>query len=214
MELICIRGCRVSVSLYFAVFVACLLVLDHTGLAIFALLCAAFHEMGHIATISALKVPVSEMNFRLFGANIKLKKFVTLSYKQEILVALSGCIANIVLCLVCFIAVKLNFFVFYANMIFLFSLIIAGFNIIPISPLDGGRALTAYLTSHMQYQSAEKIMNILSFVFIIPLGAVGLILLIKTGYNFSLIVAVIYLASSLFLKRSMFVFKKTSLKNR
>lgn len=197
-----------SVSLYFAVFVACLLVLDHTGLAIFALFCAAFHEMGHIATISALKVPVCEINFKLFGVNLKLKNNIKISYKQEILIALSGCLANLLLCLIAFIAARLGLFAFYSNYVFLFSLIIAGFNIIPIAPLDGGRALTAYLTSRMQYQSAEKIMDILSFVFIIPLGAAGFILLFKTGYNFSLIVAVLYLAASLFLKRSMFLRKQ------
>jgi stage IV sporulation protein FB len=207
MELIDIKGCRVSVSLYFAVFVACLLVLDHTGLAIFALFCAAFHEMGHIFTMSALKVPVSGISFRLFGVNIKLKNNITLSYRQEILIALSGCLANLVLCLAAFIAVKLDFYSYYANIVFLFSLIIAGFNIIPIAPLDGGRALEAYLNSRMQYQSVDKIINIISFVFIIPLGVVGFFLLFRTGYNFSLIAAVLYLAASLILKRSMF-FKK------
>jgi stage IV sporulation protein FB len=204
MELIGIKGCRVSVSLYFVVFVACLLVLDHTGLAIFALFCAAFHEMGHIVTISALKVPVNEISFRLFGINIKLKNNIMLSYRQEILIALSGCLANLVLCLAALLAVKLDFYGFYANIVFLFSLIIAGFNIIPITVLDGGRALEAYLSSLMQYQSAEKIINIISFIFIIPLGVVGFFLLLRTGYNFSLIAAALYLAASLFLKRSMF----------
>jgi stage IV sporulation protein FB len=208
MGLIWIKGCRVSVSLYFAVFVACLLVLDHTGLAIFALLCAAFHEMGHIVTISALKVPVSEINFRLFGVSIKLKKNIMLSYRQEMLVALSGCFANLVLCFAALVVAKFGFFTYYAKLVFLFSLIIAFFNIIPIAPLDGGRALTAFLTSRLQVQSAEKIINILSFIFIIPLGAAGFFLLIKTKYNFSLVAAVLYLAASLFFKKGMFL-KKT-----
>jgi stage IV sporulation protein FB len=208
LELISIKGCRVSVSLYFAVFIACILVLDHTGLTIFALLCAAFHEMGHIVTISALKVPVCEINFKLFGINIKLRNNIMLGFKQEILIALSGCIANAVLCIGALIAINLNFYSFYANYIFVFSLILAGFNIIPITPLDGGRALSAFLCVHFQYNTVEKITNVLSFIFIVPLGAMGVILLFKTGYNFSLIAAAIYLATSIILNKSMFIKNK------
>ena len=207
MELISIKSCRVSVSLYFAVFIACMLVLDNTGLTIFALLCAAFHEMGHIVTISALKVPVCEISFKLFGINIKLRNNIMLSFKQEILIALSGCIANALLCIVSLIAINIHFYSFYANYIFIFSLFIAGFNIIPITPLDGGRALTAYLNTHFQCHTVEKITNVLSFFFIVPLGVMGFFLLIKTGYNFSLIATALYLAVTLIFKRDMFIKK-------
>lgn len=176
-ELINIAGPKVTVSLYFAVFIACLLVLDHTGLAVFALLCVVVHEAGHITAAALTGAGINAVQFRLFGISIRMKGNVSLSYGQELAVSLAGCAANALLCFAAFIAVKTGFFVFQMQMIFLFSLMIALFNLLPVASLDGGRALYLLIENRSDGERADKLLRLCSFCFILPLATAGFYLL-------------------------------------
>jgi stage IV sporulation protein FB len=182
------------------VFIACVLALDHTGLAAFALLCAVIHECGHIIMLRILKAPVEKISFRLFGIGIVLKKGMALSYGQEIAVALAGGTANFITCIPAYILFHNKLFPGQSGAIFAFSLLLGIFNLLPIGSLDGGRALEAALCRKMSCGLAGKIVNIVSAIFIVPLTAAGVYVIIQTGYNISLIVAVIYLAAALVIK--------------
>lgn len=191
---------RVSVSIYFAVFIACVLALDSSGLAAFALFCALIHECGHIAVLHLLKIPVKKISFRLFGIEIICKPGTVLGYRREIALALAGCAANLLACLPAALLLYLQIFPRQSGEILLLNLMLCLFNLLPIGPLDGGRALEAALCQKMRCETAEKAVTVLSFFFIIPLVCAGVYLVIKTGYNLSLIAAAVYLAVALVLK--------------
>jgi len=190
----------VSISIYFAVFVACILALDNTGFAPLALLCVLIHECGHIAVLLIFHVPIEKVSIRLFGINITLKNGVALSYSQETALDLSGSAANFVTCVPSALLYSSGIFPGQTGAIFAFSLMLGCFNLLPISSLDGGRALESALCRKTSCDKAEKIVGIISSVLIIPLAAAGIYVVILTGYNISLIAVAVYLAASLFLK--------------
>jgi stage IV sporulation protein FB len=194
------KGCRVNISVYFAVLIACIVVLDQTGFAVLALFCAALHESGHFAALWLYRAPVEEVSFKSFGVNIRLAKKTRLSYRQELAVALSGCAANIIFCLISLAFYKAGFFVNKTQPLFYMNLILCTFNLLPIGPLDGGRALELFLSGHIQYDATRNIVDAVSIILIVPLAFLGIYLLTKTGYNFSLMLAAAYLAASVILK--------------
>lgn len=184
--------------------IACILVLDTTGLAGFALLCAAFHECGHILALKVYHVPVEEISFKVFGMSMKLKSNTRISYKQEVAVALAGCTVNAVLALIFYLIALFGIAPQITGTIFLFNLALAGFNLLPIMPLDGGRALENLLLRKLQYTTVYHIMNILSAVLLFPLVCIGVLFIIQSGYNFTLIIAAAYLAVYLIFKEKLF----------
>ena len=80
--------------------------------------------------------------------------------------------------------------------------LLAAVNLLPIEPLDGGRALYYALLRHREPPAAQKISRLISLLFLFPLAAVSVWLLLATGYNFSLLLIVVYLFVFLFVKKS------------
>ena len=191
---------RVRISVYFAVLVACILVLDTSGAAVLALLCAAFHEAGHFTALLLCRVPVDEVAFRAFGVDIRLRHNERISYRQEIAVALAGCAANLLLCVLtlplCAVAATRP----RAEVFILMNLLIAAFNILPVAPLDGGRALESLLCLRLAPQTARRVVHGVSLVLAVPLVWAGVELLIRTGCNFSLLLAAVYLVVTIVLQ--------------
>ena len=191
---------RVNISVYFAVIMACIVVLDHTGLAVLALLCAGLHEAGHFVAIWLLKAPVEEVSFKVFGVNIRLARDTQLSYTQEFAVSLSGCASNLLFAALSLVFYKAGVCIYQMQALFYMNLCLCAFNLLPIGPLDGGRALEAALCGHLHYTTAHSIVSAVSAVFVVPLTFLGVFLLAKTGYNFSLLLAAVYLGACIILK--------------
>ncbi|HEX2937796.1 MAG TPA: site-2 protease family protein [Ruminiclostridium sp.] len=187
-------------SIFFAVFIACALVIDRSGLAGLGLLCILIHECGHIFAIRIMNIKVERVEFRLFGINIALKNGTSISYRQEILLSLSGCAANFAACIPAYILYVCGIAARFSGTIFIFNLFLACFNILPVISLDGGRAFESFLCLKTSCQKAETVVNITSVIFIIPTAAIGFYLVMKTGYNISLVVASVYLFVALVIK--------------
>ena len=194
------KGCRIRISVYFAVLVACIIIVDNTGLALYALLCILVHESGHLIAIGLLKIQISEIGFTIFGIHIKMKSHVSLSYRQEIRIALAGAAANLIFALFCLLFLTFGYRSGISEILLAFNLLIACFSLVPAASLDGGRALEALLSFYKGPDQADRIMKVVSFFLILPLAAAGFFLVIRTGYNYSLILVVAYLAVSLALK--------------
>lgn len=197
---------RVNISVYFAVIMACIVVLDHTGLAVLALLCAALHEAGHFIAIWLIRADIEEVSFKTFGVNIRLSHGTKISYTQEFAISTAGCISNLIFGILFFAFYKAGILTNQMQALAYMNFILCAFNLLPIGPLDGGRALEDLLCGHMHYTTAHTIVNGISAVFLIPLTFLGVFLLAKTGYNFSLLLAAVYLAASIILKGKLLDF--------
>jgi len=123
--------------------------------ALIILLSIVIHEIAHLIISRRLGVVVTEIGFNFFGGIVKLKEEPTIPM-NEIKICIVGPISNLIIGIT-FLALSrsllLNFHVYIATSFYFFALfntIIAFFNLIPAFPLDGGRALRAYLWDRTQ----------------------------------------------------------------
>lgn len=195
--------CRVGISVYFAVFIACVLVWDESGLFSCALFCALLHELGHLAATVWYRIPIEKVDFRLFGITIGLGG-ATMDYRAEIVVALAGPAANGAAAVCCLLLAKFWPAASWLVTAAFFHLLLAAFNLLPVAELDGGRALEALLCRRFGPNAARTTLNILSVLFILPLAAAGFWLLFRSRGNFTLLAAAAYLGAALIAKRGMF----------
>jgi len=77
------------------------------------------------------------------------------------------------------------------------NLCVAVFNLLPIKYLDGGQLLILLLRSKLDYRRLDLIINIITFVFLVPVAVVGFVFLFNSRYNYSLLFAVLYLICTL-----------------
>lgn len=135
---------RVKVDLGWLLVMCSLYYLDESGI-FFAFILAVFlHELGHFAVLRCLKIPIYRCHLTLCGASLETG---TMAYSQEILSALAGPLVNLLLVL------TTGFFPRFATL----CLGLALFNLLPIFPLDGGRALRALLLWRLTPPLAEQV---------------------------------------------------------
>ncbi len=192
------KRCRVSVSFFFFVTVCVALVLDVTDTAVLALCAAAVHECGHLCCMLCFGERPSRLFVAPFGFCIT--RFATGGYRREIIIALAGPLTNI------FVALVLTVIMLACHLPGLFKPIIVNvalalFNLIPIEPLDCGRAVRCWLMCRTNSVRAERTAFFVGVVFLVPLCAAGFYVLIKSRYNITLLLASVYL-SFMLLKRS------------
>ena len=109
-----------------------------------AIIAAAIHELFHIAAIRACKGKVSSIAFYGNMGNISVS---ALSYTSELICALAGPVGGL-----CLLSVA-RWFPRIAVCAVLQSL----YNLLPVYPLDGGRALRCGIKLFMQEDLADKI---------------------------------------------------------
>lgn len=183
---------QISVSVYFAAFVAAMLIIDTTGVSAIAFLSAILHEIGHLIVIISFGMPPKSINFKATGMQIINRPDIDLSYSRDIIVCLAGPAINLFVFLIFFSIHELTAII---------NLFLALFNLLPVMHLDGGRAIYCFLCKVIDQHTAEIIINILSIAVIIPLTFLGIYVFLKTGYNFSLLMASIYLIIMFIKKR-------------
>lgn len=107
---------------------------DHQGILLWGIFACILHEGGHYVAIRSCGGEVSSLSLTLVGAEMSLQG--DLSYGQEIWVALSGPLLNLVTAwLTC------GRYPLFAGLNLALGLV----NLLPVGPLDGGRILWAVM---------------------------------------------------------------------
>lgn len=154
--------------------------------------CAAFiHEVAHIIFIKICGNNIDTIEVHAFGLNIIKKGF--LNYRQDIIIALSGPLVNLILF---FASYYIWLFFFPSDFLSVFcgvNFLLFMINILPVLPLDGGRALYSYLLMKHDILFAQNLFFWLSLFVSIGLFIVGCVLFIHTRYNLSLIIISLFL---------------------
>lgn len=128
---------------------------------------SVLHELGHIAALSAFGVGLRRIRLGAFGTVLETGP---MRPTAELVCALSGPAVNIICC---FALLRVS-----AGLAVL-SLALGCYNLFPVYPLDGGRALRAVLT-RLPPDTAWRTEKCISAVFV---GAVGLLCL-RLGLRF------------------------------
>ena len=178
---------KYSVSLLTVILVFSFVLIDGSMLSLYAVGFSVLHEFAHIAALLLVGGRVGSLYAKGFGIALKT---APLSYTQELVTALSGPALSLFLFLIflpfCTRGESL-FFCCFCNLSIFFV------NILPIYPLDGGRALYCLLCTKVFYRTACVITRVISCIFLLPLCIISVIILVRTGYNLSLLIICIYL---------------------
>lgn len=156
----------------------------------FLTLSILFHELGHAIVAQRLHLTIERIHLFLFGGMAELKNRPR-TPGQEALVALAGPFASFILGLS---ALGLSMILppvwgmanLMASFLAQMNLLLALFNLIPIYPLDGGRALRAFFWKvNGRYIAASLRMQHVSILLIIVVMVVAImdILLWKSPYT-------------------------------
>ncbi|MBE6703726.1 MAG: hypothetical protein E7583_00540 [Ruminococcaceae bacterium] len=192
---------RIYISI-FALLLVPMLALSHDALFLcIALSGALFHEFAHITAMMIFGASIIRISVYPCGADIRADTS-RLSYKSEIAVFLSGPLASLVLCVTAFVFYGFMhgaYILFFAvsNLMFFFV------NILPVTGLDGGRALEVLLYTKYDLSFAQKVCDTLSTIAFALLCILALLMLFLSGYNISLVFICAYLFLSGFVKQKM-----------
>ena len=114
------------------------------------------HETGHLLALATLRVGVRSVELSLTGASIQMDSDL-ISYKKEILIALSGPLANLLGCALS-VAFLRSSFCREGMLLFFSNALLCLFNLIPLESLDGGRALYALICQQKDPETAAALL--------------------------------------------------------
>ncbi|HLR08326.1 MAG TPA: M50 family metallopeptidase [Bacillota bacterium] len=122
-----------------------------------------FHELGHYSMALLFKWRIQGIVLWIFGGVMETDEYGNRPLYEELLVTIAGPFQHIVLYLILFLGMLLNFLpssilemALYYNSLILF------FNLIPIWPLDGGKFLFLLLSYWLPYKTAHQTIILLS----------------------------------------------------
>lgn len=145
---------------------------------------ALIHEMGHLIVLGAFGVRVKVLVLGLFGGTLFLDDKL-LSYRRDVMVAVSGSVFNLLFAAVIFVILRKDFserlfFFFLANLFY------ALFNLLPISNLDGGAALRALLLTKKEPYAVERLLGLVTRITLFLLAFAGFYFVSLYSFNISL----------------------------
>lgn len=183
----------------FAAVVTVMLLFCEEKIVLMSLFSSVIHESGHLFFMFLSSEKINYVELSLFGMRIE-KQSTFQSYKKEALSAMGGIIFNFIFAfvsvLICLISGKEDFFVFAAVNGF-----VALINMIPVRVLDAGRCINCFLSQKYDEETAEKVLDIFSFVFTVFLDAVCILYCSLIGFNISLVAVTVYLNIITFKKK-------------
>lgn len=179
----------------------CVILDEFKGL-IFCTLSIIIHESGHIAMMALFGSRPESIKISFFEISINDSLREQRSRKQNFLIILFGPLCNFI----CFIIFYLLYLLCRLQTLeFAYTnLFLCLFNLLPVMSLDGGQLLCLVLSVKLSFEKSEKIVNILTFISIFPLAALGFLLLFNSYYNFSLLFVCVYLVLSLIMKNNRY----------
>jgi len=154
----------------------------------------AVHEMFHVIAALLVRERIGCVIVQPFGMTLRLRAGLVREPVKEIVIALAGPLANALmlaggyLLMPLYGADNLSLISFYfANWLVLLL------NLLPCLPLDGGRVVKAVLVRSLGYLSAASVMRRISFFITAFLAIIGVLLLVITRFNISLLLVSAFL---------------------
>lgn len=192
-----IFGTEIYISFLFAAVIAFMLATDRTGLVIPTLFASFIHECGHLFAMWTAECQPKQI--RLIPSSLQIIRGMSTKKHGEAIITICGPGANLAV----FLALLVNRFIFKNETVLIFSMlnfILAIFNLLPVSGLDGGTLLTIFLSKFTDIYRAEGIVRIITAVFAFIAFITGIYIWINGKLNISVFIIAVYLAVCCLLK--------------
>lgn len=191
-------GIPVLVTWHFLALITFMLSLQ-TENVLYAVLFSLFHEIGHLAAMTAVGNVPQSVSFELTGINIKRTLETGVSLAKEIVIAIAGPFANLIFFVFLMLIYLQNGSVkcFNASCV---NLILMTFNLLPVKGLDGGKVLYYFVSKFFSFKTANIILRCSSAVFILFMLLYGGYLLYITRSNFTMLIIALMLTLTMFSK--------------
>ncbi len=181
---------EIHISFLFCAVLCFMLVVDRTGLIIPTLFAVFIHETGHLLAMWAADCQPKVI--RLIPTSVQIVRGFSPKKCGEIAITICGPAANLVI----FGVLIANYFMFKNEQSLIFSLlnlVIAVFNLLPVSGLDGGTLLTAAISQFTDIYKAESVVRIITAVFAVVAFLLGVYLASSGTVNISVFIVAVYL---------------------
>lgn len=191
-------GTEIYVSFLFCAVVCFMLAVDRTGLVIPTLFAVFIHESGHLLAMWAADCQPHAI--RLIPSSVQIIRGFSPKKGGEIAVTICGSLSNLAV----FFALFINYLCFKSELSLKFAilnLVLALFNMLPISGLDGGTLLMAAIAHFTDIYRAERIVRIITAVFAVLAFLIGVYLWVSGTVNISVFIVAIYLGVCSLIKK-------------
>ena len=149
------------------------------------------HEFGHYFISIIFKWNIDKIYLYPFGGLIKYNEKIDMPFKEELLIAISGPLNQILIYLIIFLLHR-DYIIndYFFNIIKNYHYAILLFNLIPIIPLDGSKLLNIILNKIFSFRKSYIFLNIISIVLLI-------LFILKS--NISLIILILFLTYRIYI---------------
>ena len=189
-----ICGINFGVSILFPAALIVMFTLDPGSLTVWCTAASLMHEAGHFLAIYAFGHKPSAIRAGIFGVCVVQNPHIPASSVESMIISLSGPAVNAA-------SFAIIYFTVGMTSAAIVHLTLAVFNLLPVESLDGGQALFHLLTIFTKEKTASRTVTVVSVIVLLPLAAAGFYILIKSGYNFTLLAVSIYLCLLLILRQ-------------
>lgn len=181
------RKLNIEISFYFFAVIVLVIVSDKSNLSLYFFIAMFIHEIGHLITILYYKIKIKKISFKIYGIKIEIDQNKYLTNYQEILILLSGALANFVTALVIYI------FNINVKPLLIANLIIGTFNLLPVDSLDGGKITNIILFSYLPMSTAYCISSIILIIFTTIFFTINFFAIIYGSFNLTLTILCVIL---------------------
>lgn len=162
----------------------------------YCIIAVIVHELAHLTLSAYFKTDIVGIRISLYDIKIIEKTRHILNYKKDLIITAAGPLANL----------TLFAYYYHFNIKFAFvNLFIGAFNLLPAANLDGGQLLYLLLSKRFTLKTTANIINIITICVSAILFFAGVLVLLNSKYNFSLLLISFYLVLSLFYKQDKFL---------
>ncbi|WP_336134851.1 site-2 protease family protein [Natronomonas amylolytica] len=179
-----------------------------TVVAVGLFVCVVAHEFGHSLVARRYGVPIESITLWLLGGVAQMEE-IPEDWKKEFTIAIAGPIVSVLVGGLSYVALQFvpggSFLLeatrFTLAYLAIMNVILAGFNLLPGFPMDGGRILRALLARDRPHAQATQQAAKVGQAFAVMLGFFGLLV----GFNIFLIILAffIYIAAASESKRTV-----------